>query len=57
MKNIANPIILNQANGSFAENKNEINIHQVTASHHEIAYNENAQILIDNPNNQNLSSK
>lgn len=34
MKNIATPVIKNQANGSFAEN--EINKHMIAFSYHEV---------------------
>lgn len=36
MKNIATPIIINQANGSFAEN--EINKYMIASSYHELQY-------------------
>ena len=35
MINIATPIFTKQANGSFAENTNEINKQQISASYHE----------------------
>lgn len=47
MKNIATPIITKQANGSFAENTNEINRHQISASYHELIYQE---LLTQNKN-------
>lgn len=42
MVTIATPSIKNQANGSFAENKNEIDKHKIAASYSETAYHENA---------------
>ena len=35
MINIATPIILQQANGSFAESTNEIDLHKIAASYFE----------------------
>lgn len=35
MANMATPTIKNQANGSFAENKNEIDNYKIAESYHE----------------------
>lgn len=57
MTTIATPTNLNQANGSFAENKNEIDKYKVAASYHEIICTEKVCISESEVNSQKLTIK
>ncbi len=58
MITIATPSILNQANGSFAENKNELDKHKIAASYYETVYSEKAYAYCseDNSNKSDIKN-